>query len=110
MLLISGALLAGDVNVTVKDQTGTKCIAKAVFCYVDDMWEMVVQLVEDREKQAVFFAKLSQGYGLLACICNNTQVQGPWNQQHQGIIKGRLFSFWFMLIKEHKINTYIHES
>ena len=94
MLLISGSLLPGKVNVTFKDQTGTQCIAKAVFCYVDNMWKMIREIIVDSEKQAIFFAKLSQGYGLLACNSNNTQVKCLGNLQHQGIkLKERLFSF-----------------
>ena len=108
MLLISGSHLPGNVNVTFKDQTGTQCIAKGVFCYVDIMSEIIDQLVGDPQEQAVFFAKLSQGYGLLACNRNITQVNGLWNIQHQGIVKGILY-FVVILIKECKISTDVHD-
>ena len=98
--MISGSLLPGVVNVTFKDQTGTQCFAKGVFCYEDMMWK----IIEDPQKLAVLFAKLSQGCGLWACNSNTTQVNGLLNLQHQGIVKEMLY-FVVILIKECKIST-----
>lgn len=89
---ISASSRAGDVEVTVLDQTGNR-LGMTTFRYVDHEREMLKQLVNNKEKQCLFFSMWAQECALGKFGNYNTAQGGDLvTLQDQG--KKKLNLFW----------------